>query len=74
MLEIHIKTLTGKTFTVEVEPSDTTESVKARIQDKNCFPANQQRLIFANKRLELGDTLRDYNIQNGDTEYLVLRL
>ena len=74
MLEIRVKTLTGKTFTLEVEPSDTTESVKARIQDKKCFPANQQQLIFANKRLENGHTLRDYNIQNGDTVYLVLRL
>ena len=74
MPEIRVKTLTGKTFTVEVEPSDTTESVKARIQDKKCFPANQQRLIFANKQLENGSTLRDYNIQNGDTVYLVLRL
>ena len=56
---------------MEVEPGDTTENVKARIQDKTGFPANQQRLIFANKRLENGYTLRDYNIQDGDTVYLV---
>ena len=74
MLGIRVKTLTGRTFTVEVEPGDTTENVKARIQDKTGFPANQQRLIFANKRLENGYTLRDYNVQNGDTVYLVLRL
>ena len=74
MLGIRVKTLTGKTFTVEVEPGDTTENVKARIQDKTGFPANQQRLIFANKRLENGCTLRDYNIQDGGTVYLVLRL
>ena len=74
MLGIRVKTLTGRTFTVEVEPGDTTENVKARIQDKTGFPANQQRLIFANRRLENGCTLRDYNIQDGDTVYLVLRL
>ena len=74
MLGIRVKTLTGKTFTVEAEPGDTTENVKARIQDKTGFPANQQRLIFANRRLENGCTLRDYNIQDGDTVYLVLRL
>ena len=74
MLGIRVKTLAGKTFTVEVEPGDTTENVKARIQDKTGFPANQQRLIFANRRLENGCTLRDYNIQDGDTVYLVLRL
>ena len=76
MPEIHVKvkTLTGKTFTLEVEPSSTTESVKARIQDKIGYAPNQQRLIFANKRLESGHTLKNYNIQNGDTVYLVLRL
>jgi len=74
MPDIHVKTLTGKTFTVEVEPSDTTESVKARIEDKIGYAPNQQRLIFANKRLESGHTLKNYNIQNGDTVYLVLRL
>lgn len=73
-MQIFIKTLTGRTITIIVEPTDTVRNVKEKIKDKDAVPVNEQRLLYAGKELKDEDKLLEYNIQMESTIHLVLRL
>ena len=73
-MQLFVKTLTGKTVSIEVEEGETIEDVKAKIAEKEGIPAEQQRLIFGGQQLQDQKTLMDYDVGDDSTLHLVLRL
>ncbi|BBN19566.1 ubiquitin-like protein Nedd8 [Marchantia polymorpha subsp. ruderalis] len=71
---IKVKTLTGKEIEIDIEPTDTIERIKERVEEKEGIPPVQQRLIFAGKQMNDDKTARDYNIEGGSVLHLVLAL
>jgi len=73
-MQLFIKTLTGKTFTIETESTDSVDSVKTKIEDVEGIPIDQIRLVYVGRQLEDGRTLSNYQIKNESTIHLVLKL
>ncbi len=73
-MQVFVKTLTGKTISVDVEPDESVESLKSKIQEKEGIPPDQQRIIFGGKQLDSMKSLSDYEIDDDSTVHLVLRL
>ena len=71
-MQIFVKTLTGKTITLNVEPSDSIYDVQVQIEGREGIPTDQQRLIFTGKQLGAELTLSDYNVERDSTLHLVL--